>query len=114
MEAKVIWHIMNLYLRVNQENIQPLLEQGKKPKQKTVLIQNEVSLQISYIQLNYQRYLLTTKKKMKIFVRSVDTMAVMDNFAIISKMTLKINFLLNNSKLLLMKMDKNLALIEQD
>ena len=41
-------------------------------------------------------------------------MAVMDNFAIISKMTLKINFLLNNSKLLLMKMDKNLALIEQD
>ena len=99
---------------VNQENKQPLLEQGKKLKRKNELIQNKVSLPTSYIQLNYHKYLPITKWKMRIFVKNVGTMAVMDSFARISKMIPKINFLLNNFKLQSMKMDKNLALIKQD
>lgn len=51
---------------------------------------------------------------MRIFVRDVGTMAVMDSYVQISKMIPKMNISQNNSKLQLMKKDNSFTSLKQD
>ena len=86
MEAKVTWHKMNLCPMAKHENTQPLLEEVLEQKQKTVSL-TTVKLLCDWCQINYLRFLLIIKRKMRMCARNVGTMAVMENCVQVSKLT---------------------------
>jgi len=97
MEDRVIWHRMNLCPLVKNENRQPLLEVGSEKRQTTRLAQSIVKDQgLAWCQINYQRFLLIIKRKMRMSVGTVGTMAVMDSCVSISKTTPKNNIQQSN------------------